>query len=98
MRPRFSAGDRVLVATRSVPGHCRTPSYLRGHEGRVRSLLGSYRNPEDLAYGGSGLPTVPLYWVEIDMPKLWPDYRGEPQDVLLVEIYEHWLTPPPQEQ
>ena len=37
----------------------RTPAYLKGKAGWVESLIGAFPNPEDLAYGLSGLPEGP---------------------------------------
>ena len=87
----YQPGDRVRVATRTPPGHCRTPSYVRGKTGRVAVLYGAFHNPESLAYGGSGLPKQPLYRVEFDQTEVWQKYGGSHRDKLLVDIYQHWL-------
>ena len=91
LQARFRAGDRVKVRRADVPGHLRTPWYIRGHEGVVERLCGAYPNPEELAYARSGLPAQPLYRVRFRQKDVWPDYAGSPQDVLEVEIYQHWL-------
>jgi nitrile hydratase len=41
-----------------------------------------------------GLPAQPLYRVRFRQHDVWPDYRGGPNDVLEVEIYQHWLEEP----
>ncbi len=61
--PHFNIGDAVLVDARAVQGHCRTPLYLRGRNGVIADILGSYRNPEQLAYRSPGLPEQILYKV-----------------------------------
>ena len=59
----FEPGNRVRVRDSEKPGHVRTPGYLKGKTGRVESVLGEFPNPEDLAYGLSGLPERFLYKV-----------------------------------
>jgi nitrile hydratase len=93
VRPRFEAGDRVRVLPEDRPGHVRTPDYIRGKRGRVQSMLGEFRNPESLAYGGTGLPERPLYKVSFRQADLWEDYPGPTDDELCADIYEHWLEP-----
>ena len=88
---RFKAGERVRVRATDPPGHVRTPHYTRGHSGVVESYAGAFLNPEELAYGRSGEPAVPLWRVRFEQAQLWPDYRGEPHDTIVVDIYEHWL-------
>jgi hypothetical protein len=73
------------------PGHVRTPEYLKGKTGRIESVLGEFRNPEDLAYGLSGLPERPLYQVGFRQADLWGDYEGPADDYLYADVYEHWL-------
>lgn len=73
------------------PGHVRTPWYIRGHTGVIERLCGAYPNPEELAYGRSGLPAQPLYRVRFLQREVWPGYQGEVQDTLDIELYQHWL-------
>lgn len=91
--PRFRPGDRVRVRPDEPQGHCRTPHYVRGKTGRVVRLQGVFRNPEDLAYGGQGLPGQPLYLVEFYQADIWRNYTGPPVDKVCVDIYQHWLGP-----
>jgi len=90
---RFAPGERVRVRAAEPPGHVRTPHYTRGHLGVIESRAGSFANPEELAYGRSGEPSVPLYRVRFEQKQLWPDYAGAPHDNIVVDIYEHWLEP-----
>jgi hypothetical protein len=97
---RFAHGDRVRVKfdwpeRRPQPSglpsaHIRTPHYLRGRLGTVQQALGSFANPEDLAFARPA-PKRPLYHVLFDQPPIWNE--GAPGDSLLVEIFEHWLEP-----
>ena len=92
MRPRFDRGDRVVVLELGKSGHVRTPFYIRGRVGTVIHRCGSFLNPEDLAVGIVAGPVVPLYRVGFFMNALWPDYVGNPSDMLYIEIYDHWLA------
>jgi hypothetical protein len=38
-QPRFHAGDRVRILTRSPIGHYRVPLYLRGKTGTVETVI-----------------------------------------------------------
>lgn len=91
MSARFAPGDRVRVIDRAADGHVRTPLYLRGRRGVVTRQHGAFPNPEELAYGGSGLPERPLYEVRFDLGALWTDPAAGPSDTLTADIYEHWL-------
>lgn len=93
MTARFAAGDRVAVRRADPPGHIRTPFYIRGKAGTVERLCGAFPNPEELAYGRSGLPARPLYRVRFAQREVWPDYAGPEADTVDIELYEHWLEP-----
>ena len=88
---RFRPGDRVKVRRADVPGHIRTPWYIRGHSGVIERLCGAYPNPEELAYARYGLPAQPLYRVRFVQREVWPDYAGTAADTVDIEIYQHWL-------
>lgn len=90
MAPRFRPGDRVQVRTESPARHFRTPGYVRGKVGRIEAVHGEFRNPESLAYGGDGLPKLPLYLVGFRMEHVWGDDRPL-GDRVHVDLYEHWL-------
>ena len=91
--PRFKAGDSVRVRAAHPPGHVRTPWFCRGKTGQITELAGSYENPEELAYGRSGEPALPLYRVRFLQRDLWPDYAGGPKDTTVIDLYQHWLEP-----
>jgi len=90
---RFNPGDGVLVKASYPPGHRRTPWYIRGKRGVIERVCGAFPNPEELAYGFSGEPRRVLYRVRFSMRDVWPDYQGARDDLIEVEIYEHWLDP-----
>lgn len=90
---RFVRGDCVLVRRAYPLGHVRTPWYIRGRRGVIERLCGAYPNPEELAYARSGVPKQPLYRVRFLQREVWPDYVGNPEDTVDIEIYQHWLDP-----
>jgi len=90
-RAQFRPGDRVRVRAAYPPGHVRTPYYCRGHVGVIERLCGAFANPEELAYNRPGKPAQPLYRVRFQATELWPDYREDPEDVVEIELYQHWL-------
>ena len=88
---RYGAGQRVRVAAWPHEGHHRTPGYVKGKIGSVQRVHASFANPEKLAYGTDGLPKQPLYLVSFAQRDVWPDYRGQSDDRICVDIFEHWL-------
>jgi nitrile hydratase len=91
MNAVFAAGERVTVRRAYPPGHLRTPYYIRGKTGVVERVLDAFPNPEEKAYGRSGLPKQLLYRVRFRQADVWPDYKGPADDTVDVEIYQHWL-------
>ena len=91
---RFKPGDQVRVMQAYPLGHVRTPFYIRGKTGTIERYCGAFPNPEELAQMRDGLPPVPLYRVKFRQGDVWPDYRGSPNDVLEIEIFQHWLEQP----
>ena len=89
--PRFRVGDQVQVRVAFPPGHVRTPFYCRGKSGVIERLCGAFANPEELAYNRDGLPAQPLYRVRFTARELWGEDVGAVQDVIEIEIYQHWL-------
>jgi nitrile hydratase len=90
----FAPGDAVRVADRPHEGHHRTPGYIKGRAGTVERVHERFLNPETRAYGGDGEPARRLYQLGFALADLWPAYRGEPDDRLLVDVFEHWLEEP----
>ena len=91
METRFRPGDVVRVRRAYPLGHIRTPFYIRGHSGVIERICGSFGNPEELAQMRSGEPKQPLYRVRFRQKEVWPGYRGSDDDVVEVEIFQHWL-------
>ena len=81
---------RVRVKSMTPPGHVRAPWYLRGKVGEIERELGSFGNPEQLAYGLHA-EARPLYRVRFTMEELWGEAAETPTDTVDAEIYGHWL-------
>lgn len=90
MSDAFQPGARVKVRDDYPVGHFRTPVYLRGKTGVVTRHLGTFDNPELLAYALEG-PKKQLYEVRFRQVDLWDGYAGSPNDTVDADIYEHWL-------
>jgi nitrile hydratase beta subunit-like protein len=90
---RFADGAAVRVRDLPVAGHMRTPFYVRGRQGWIEGLQGSFPNPEERAYGKPGLPPHALYHVRFRQQDLWPAYAGGKEDCLSLDLFEHWLEP-----
>lgn len=90
---RFAPGDTVQVLALGKPGHVRVPHYIRTHVGQVVAYCGTYLNPEDLAVGITSGQAVDLYRVAFSQARIWPDETVPQHDRLVIEIYDHWLTP-----
>jgi hypothetical protein len=88
---KYQPGQPVRVSGRAHSGHHRTPGYLKGKTGLIEAAAGPFRNPEELAYGGDGLPPVALYRVSFSQRELWRAYGGADADRLEADLYEHWL-------
>ena len=89
----YAAGAPVIVRASFPPGHTRAPSYIRGRSGVVDGLAGRYANPEELAYGRSGMPLLPVYRVRFRQSDLWSDYKGADGDTVVVDVYGNWIEP-----
>ena len=90
---RFNVGERVRVRNATPPGHRRTPAYIRGKKGKIERVCGRFPNPEELAYGFDGKPERVLYRVQFKQREVWENYEGANDDLIEMEIYEHWLEP-----
>jgi nitrile hydratase subunit beta len=87
----YRVGQPVRIAARHHAGHHRTPGYIKGKTGRIERLHASFRNPETRAYGGDGLPEMPLYLVSFAPGDLWPGPAARESDRIYVDVFEHWL-------
>jgi hypothetical protein len=85
----YSVGDIVRVRTMTMLGHVRTPAYARGKLGTVVRVVGTFDNPEELAWNRPGDKRV-LYRVRFPSSELFPNDTRQ-DDTVDIELYEHWL-------
>ena len=90
--PKFTSGQRVRIADRTPPVHHRVPSYAKGQIGVVERVCGMHGMPEKFIRG-DGQPSHRIYRVSIPQTELWNGYDGSKDDLLEIEIFEHWLEP-----
>lgn len=83
--------EMVRVSKMMPPGHVRTPAYLRGKTGMIERSLGSFGNPEQLAYRRPA-DEKQLFRVRFTMAEVWGDAAENADDTLDAEIFAHWLT------
>ncbi|MEM9386138.1 MAG: SH3-like domain-containing protein [Pseudomonadota bacterium] len=88
--PRFAVDQRVRIADRTPSVHHRVPWYAKGRVGTIERVCGMHGQPEQFIRG-DGEPLTRLYRVRIPQRDLWANYAGAPDDVLELEVFEHWL-------
>jgi nitrile hydratase len=88
-RERFKPGDKVTVRTEHVPGHVRTPGYIRGKTGIVVSESPAYPFPDAHAHGIEATDE-PTYDVRFNAEELWPN-SADPAQVH-VGVFQSYLV------
>jgi len=86
--PRFGVGDRVRVREWHSPGHTRCPRYVRGQEGVVVRLDGTYSLPDVEAHGTARRYEA-TYSVRFDAASLWRD--GQRGVWVHVDLWDSYL-------
>lgn len=91
----FTTGDKVRVRDQATLFHSRVPAYARGRAGVIERILPEFVIPEDDAWGRlwEGGRRETLYRVRLHQSETWPDYRGQTNDSLELELFEHTLEP-----
>src|SRR5258708_4735780 len=91
-KPASKAGDTVRISVRFPVGHYRVPAYIRGKRGIVEVVLKPAAvNNEEEGFGHNAGSKLHYYRVAILLTELWPGYAGQPQDRLVIEVFETWL-------
>ena len=88
--PRFGIGDRVRVREWHTPGHTRCPRYIRGKEGVVVRLDGTYSVPDVEAHSTDRRYEA-TYSVRFDAASLWRD--GQRGVWVHVDLWDSYLEP-----
>jgi nitrile hydratase subunit beta len=88
----FKVGDDVKISVRFPVGHYRVPSYIRGKQGCVETVLKPHAvNNEDEGFGRNAGIKRHYYRIAIPLSELWSGYTGSKNDGLRIEVFETWL-------
>lgn len=89
LTPRFQPGDRVVARNMNPSGHTRLPRYVRGKQGVVDRVHGTFLYPDTHAHGGGEQPQ-PVYCVRFDAAELWGP-TAPTRDSLYIDLWEDYL-------
>ena len=89
IRPRFAAGDRVIVRNINPTGHTRLPRYARGKRGVVHRNHGVFSFAESNARGAGPCPQH-LYTVVFTARELW-GRDAAAQDTIYLDLWDNYL-------
>jgi nitrile hydratase len=90
-KPRFSVGDTVTAKNLNPSGHTRLPRYVRGKQGVINLVHGTFVYPDTNAHGGGERPQ-PLYNVRFSARELWGPTSAR-RDHLYIDLWEDYLEP-----
>jgi nitrile hydratase len=90
-KPRFSVGDTVTAKNLNPSGHTRLPRYVRGKQGVIHLVHGTFVYPDTNAHGGGEKPQ-PLYNVCFSARELWGPASAR-RDHLYIDLWEDYLEP-----
>jgi len=89
LTPRFKPGDRVIALNLNPKGHTRLPRYVRGKQGIIDRVHGTFVYPDTNAHS-SGEQPQPVYSVRFAARELWgPAASGH--DCLYIDLWEDYL-------
>ena len=91
VRPRYKAGQRVLVRNLNPIGHTRLPRYLRGKHGKIVRDHGAF-NLQDTDADGYSLGERPqhVYTVRFEGVDLWGP-QGGVRDCVFADLWEDYI-------
>lgn len=90
LKPRYVVGDRVVAKNLNPSGHTRLPRYVRGRQGEIHIVHGTFVYPDTNAHGQGEKPQ-PLYSVRFDARELWGPNAAR-RDHLYIDLWEDYLT------
>ncbi len=91
VRPRFAAGDEIVVRNINPTGHTRLPRYLRGKHGVIERDHGVFSFPDTNAHEQGHCPQH-LYSVRFSNEELW-GREGSPNDSCNVDVFDDYMDP-----
>ena len=90
--PQFKVGDKTRVKNHNPTYHTRLPSFTKGCFGVIELHHGAHLTHEPLSRGDGEVPEH-LYAVCFTAGELWGDSAESPDDVIYVDLFEHYLDP-----
>jgi nitrile hydratase beta subunit len=90
--PRFKVGERVVTKNMNPPGHTRLPRYVRGKEGTIEIIHGSFVFPDTNAHLQGEKPQY-VYAVRFDGSEVWGEHPDGKPDAIYVDLWEDYLEP-----
>ena len=90
-KPRFKAGDKVVVKDVPPESHTRCPGHLRGRSGVVSEVYdGAYTYFFSTGPDGIGTP-MPCYAVAFDPAEIWGEKLSDPNATFYADMFEVYL-------
>jgi nitrile hydratase len=89
--PRFKVGDAVRARNVNPPTHTRLPRYVRGKQGVIECVRGTFVTPDDNAIGKGEHPQ-PVYSVRFNGTELW-GAQAQSNETLYIDMWEQYLEP-----
>ena len=89
--PSFTPGDAVRARNLHPAGHTRLPRYVRGKQGVIELVHGTFVFPDTNAHGQGEQPQ-PLYSVRFAAQELW-GVATDARDHLYLDLWEDYLEP-----
>jgi nitrile hydratase len=87
--PHFQAGDHVVARNLNPAGHTRLPRYVRGKQGVIDRVHGTFVYPDTNAHGGGEQPQ-PVYCVRFEARELWGSATPV-HDSVYLDLWEDYL-------
>lgn len=88
--PLHSTGDRVRITDDHPFGHTRRPRYIRGKEGVVDRVHGSFIYPDTAAATGDENPQW-VYTIRFEATELWGEESADANNSVYIDTWEPYL-------
>ena len=95
LTPRFSVGDRVRARNLNPTGHTRLPRYVRGKNGTIAHVYGTFVYPDTNAHGQGEQPSR---CIRSALPPWNSGVRTPPQQTICISTCGKIISTPPQER